>query len=105
MTNTNTPLRRVMYCITSRSGQFLINLAADGPVFSPMAAEALHASMAWMESTTAANKLRTVRQQFPGIALGLGLMEMESTGPANWRITGVQCFHPPLHNTSDTLIA
>ena len=85
-------LRRVMYCITSKSGQFLINLASDGPVFSPMASEALMTNHAWMDSATAAQRLRETLRLFPGVSLGIGLLELEATTPGNWRVASTQSY-------------
>ena len=86
------PLRRVMYCITSKSGQFLISLAGDGPVFSPMASEALATSHAWMTSAAAVERLREVRSLFPGVPLGIGLLELEATTPGHWRVASTQSY-------------
>ena len=92
-TTTNPPgLRRVMYCITSKSGQFLINLASDGPVFSPMASEALATRHAWMNSATAVEHLRETLRLFPGVPLGIGLLDLEATTPGNWRVASTQCY-------------
>lgn len=88
---------RVMYCITSRSGQYLISLAPDGPVFSPMPSEALATRNAWMESTSATIRAKEIAQQFPGVELGIGLLELEGTSPGNWRITSTRTF--PFLNT------
>ena len=95
-------LTRVMYCITSRSGQYLINLAPDGPVFSPMPSEALITRNAWMESSSAAIRAREIAQQFPGVPLGIGMLEMEGTSPGNWRIISTRTF--PFLNTTTPLV-
>ena len=86
------PLRRVMYVITGRSGQFLINTAADGPVFSPMPTEALATHHAWMASSTAAAKLQELRRSFPGVAFCLALLELEATSPGQWVVRSTQSF-------------
>lgn len=92
MTTQIKPVQRTMYAITGRSGQFLINLATDGPVFSPMAIEAIHTRHAWLSSTLAAAKLADVRQLFPGVPFNLALLEMEHTSAGNWRVTTTRSF-------------
>lgn len=92
-----------MYVITGRSGQYLINLAADGPVFSPMPTEAIHTHHAWMASSTAAAKLAEVRALFPDLGMALGLIELESRGPGQWAVVSTRSFNSAHNN--ETLIA
>lgn len=91
-----------MYCITSRSGQYLISLAADGPVFSPLPSEALATKNAWLSSSTATAKADEVARLFPGIQLNIGLLEMEGTSASTWRVTSTRSF--PYLNTNAELI-
>lgn len=100
---TTPPLQRVMYAITGRSGQFLINTTADGPVFSPMPTEALATHHAWMASSTAMAKLMEVRALYPGIVLSLALLELESTTFGNWAVRSTQSF-PVRQTEPETLI-
>lgn len=97
------PLSRVMYCITSRSGQFLCSVAPDGPVFSPMPSEALETRNAWMSSSVAASKALELSTLFPGVTLNIGLLELVSTGPGTWRVSSSRSF--PFLNTKAELVA
>jgi hypothetical protein len=98
-----TTFKRVMYCITSKSGQFMVCLAPDGPVFSPMAVEAVITRNAWMEATTAIRHAKEISERFPGSFLGIGLLELEGNANGDWSVTSSRCF--PLQNTTPELIS